>query len=96
MITLDPVVRECVEEMREKLGHPGIAQERDKIVKKLEEASYNPGDVGVMADCILAVLLAARSQGFAPQTVFESLEARCKELKGRDWKQMPDGTFQAI
>ena len=92
-VQIDSVIDTIVEELHEKLGHPDIDAEARKIVSKLEEAHYNPGDVTPLADCIIAILLAGRSQGFPPSKVFEAVTKVCENVSGRDWKRMPDGTY---
>ncbi|MBL7114373.1 MAG: DUF550 domain-containing protein [Kiritimatiellae bacterium] len=90
---IDSVIDKTIEELHEKLGHPDIDVEARKIASKLEEAHYNPGDVMPLADCIIAILLAGRNQGFSPSKVFDAVTKVCENVSGRDWKQMPDGTY---
>lgn len=93
---IDDVVHQTVEKLHEALGHPTIEDERKKIEHKFQEARYNPGEVRVWADCILALLLAARSQGFTTKTVLDELSRVAKDALSKKWKKMPDGTHQAV
>ena len=90
---IDPIIEKTIEELHEKLGHPDTDAEARKIARKLEEARYNPGDVTPLADCVIAILLAGRNQGFSPSTVFDAVRTVCDNIAGRDWKRMPDGTY---
>jgi hypothetical protein len=93
---VDDAVQKSVEKLREVFGHPGLDDERKKLEQKIGQAKYSPGSVRVWADCVLAILLAARSQGFQPQAVLDELEKLAKESLSKKWKKMPDGTFQAF
>jgi hypothetical protein len=92
---IDDVIRDCVDELHEAFGHPNFEVERKKIDRKLDEAKYNPGNVRALADTMLALLLIARSWGFSPDAVFGELGRVAKESRGKKWKRMPDGTYQA-
>jgi hypothetical protein len=92
----DPAIQESIEKLREVFGHPGIDEERRKIEQKLQEAHYTPGSVRVWADCLLATLLAARSQGFSAQDVFDDLARLAQDVAKKQWKKMPDGTYRAM
>jgi hypothetical protein len=92
----DEVIQKSVDALYEAFGHPGLQDERKKILSKLQEAEYNLGNIRALADCIVAVLLAAKNQGFTVQMVLDELERVCRDSLGRKWKRMPDGTFQAF
>ncbi len=92
---IDVVIQESVDVLYEAFGHPGLEEEWAKIEKKLEEARYNPGTPQPLADCMLALLLAAKSRGFSVKTVFQELAKVAEDTKNRHWKKMPDGTYQA-
>lgn len=92
---IDPVIAATIEELHEKLGHPDIDAEARKIAKKLIEARYNPGDATPLADCIVAILVAGRNQGFSPATMMQAVRNVCEKLSSREWKRMADGTWQA-
>jgi len=91
----DIVVR-CVERLHELFDSTSLDVEWKKLEQKFNEARYNPGDVKPLADCILSILLAARHQGFDAATVLAELERLCSELMKRQWKKMPDGTYQSF
>ena len=92
----DPVVQQAVDHLYEKLEHPGLEQEITKITRKFQEARYNPGDIHPLADCMLAILMAAKNAGFTVDMVFEALERLARDTMSKDWKKMPDGTYQSI
>ncbi len=85
-----------VDELHEKLEHPDLAIETKKIQQKLREASYNEGDIQPLADCVLALLLAAKSRGCSVETLFDEVNRVAADIKSRDWKKMPNGTYQAM
>ena len=93
---VDQIVCDSVEKLYEIFGHPSFFDEKTKIENKLEEAQYNPGSVRVWSDCILAVLLAARGQGYSPKAVFKDLAQLAADTREKTWKKMPDGTYQAM
>lgn len=92
---ISEAVRKCVDELHGIFNETDIDAEKKKIVAKLEEAKYNPGSVRPVADCMIALLLIARSRGYGVDSVFKELERVAEENTGRDWKKMPDGTYQA-
>lgn len=96
MPEIDDSIQKCVEELHEYLQHPDLAIETKKINQKLREAKYNPGSVKPLADCMLAILLAARSEGYSVNAVFDGLLKVAKEIRGKKWKKMPDGTYRVI
>jgi hypothetical protein len=67
-----------------------------KMQQKIEEARYNPGDVRPLADCIYSLLLAAKSRGFSANAVLKELDRVAADNLKREWKKMPDGTYQSI
>jgi hypothetical protein len=93
---MQELLQKTVDELHEKLDHPGIDIEAKKIDQKLREARYNPGDVTPLADCMLAILLAARSQGFTVRSVFRSLQKVAEDIGSKKWKKMPDGTYHVL
>jgi len=93
---LQELLQKTVDELHEKLEHPGIHIEAKKIDQKLREARYNPGDVTPLADCMLAILLAARSGGFTVRSVFRSLQKVAEDIGSKEWKKMPDGTYRVL
>lgn len=96
MLQIDDSIQQCVDELHEYLDKPDLDVETKKINQKLREAKYNKGDVKPLADCVLAVLLAARSEGFTVKMVFDALMKVAREIRGKQWKKMPDGTYQVI
>ncbi len=90
------VVEECIEKLHEVFERTDIEIELKKIEQKMEEARCNPGDVRPLADCIISILLAARSRGYRSGAVFEELERVARITKDKEWKKMPDGTYQAM
>lgn len=96
MLKIDERLQDCVNTLYEHLEHPDLEAETKKIQQKLREAKYNPGDPKPLADCILAILLAARSGGHTVDTVFEKLMKLAEELRGKRWKKMPDNTYQVV
>ena len=66
------------------------------INQNLREAKYNQGDLKPLADCVLARLLAAKDRGYSAHALFDSVEHVAEEIKQRNWKRMPDGTYQAV
>ena len=96
MLKIDDSIQECVDELHEYLQHPDLEIETRKINQKLREAKYNPGSLKPLADCMLAILLAARSGGYPVKAVFEELMKVAKDIRGKKWKKMPDGTYRII
>lgn len=93
---IDSSIQKCVDELHEYLQHPDLEVETKKIMQKLREAKYNPGSLKPLADCMLAILLAARSQGYSTDDLFNELMKVAKEISGKKWKKMPDGTYRVI
>lgn len=89
------VITESVERLHEVFGNPTLEVERKKIESKLEAAEYNTGDVRSLADCILALLLAAKGRGFSVNAVFDELTKAAKETHARHSKKMPSNTDPA-
>jgi hypothetical protein len=89
-------VAACVEQLHKTFERSDLDIEWKKIEQKLEEARYNPGDIGPLADCILSILLAARSRGFKVEAVLEALNRTAEDHLDRRWKRMEDGTYQAV
>jgi hypothetical protein len=73
-----------------------IDMEWKKIEQKLREAKFNRGDVRPLADCLFSILLAARSEGYSVEAAMKELDRVAEDNLRREWKQMPDGTYQAI
>ena len=96
MLKMDDSIQKCVDELHKYLDHPTLEIETKKINQKLREAKYNPGDVKPLADCMLGILLAAKSGGFSTDDVFNELMKVAKEISGKKWKKMPDGTYRVI
>jgi hypothetical protein len=92
---IDESLSKCVEELHQKFSETDLDAERKKIDAKLEEAKYSPGDIRPLADCVIALLLVARSRGYAVDDFMEVLQRVARENTGRNWKKMPDGTYQA-
>ncbi len=90
------LVESCVEQLHDTFERTDLDAEWTKIQQKIEEARYNPGDLRPLADCILSLLVAARSRGHKAGVVLEALSNVSKENLNREWKKMPDGTYQAI
>ena len=78
-----------------KLQHPTLEIEAKKINQKLKEAKYNPGDVTPLADCMLALMLAAKNQGYSVKALFQKFNHVAEEIGSKHWKKMPDGTYHA-
>jgi hypothetical protein len=93
---MDDTIQACVEKLHDTFERTDLDVEWKKIEQKLEEARYNPGDVTPLADCILSILLAARSRGFSVKSVFMALDRIAAENLNRRWKRMDDGTYQAV
>ena len=85
-----------VEELHDKLEKPDLEIESRKIMQKLNEAKYDKGNVTPLADCMLAILLAARSGGHSVRSVFDALAHVAEDIKGKNWKKMPDGTYRVV
>jgi hypothetical protein len=90
------VIEACVEKLHDTFDRSDLDIEWTKMQSKMEEARYNPGDVKPLSDCILSLLLAARSRGHKAGAVLESLTRISEANLKKDWKRMPDGTYQAI
>jgi hypothetical protein len=90
------IIEECIEKLHDTFERTDLEMEGRKIQQKLEEARYNPGAVNPLADCILSLLMAARSRGYKAGAVMEALTNIAKENINKDWKKMPDGTYRAI
>ena len=90
------LIEACVEQLHDTFDRTDLDAEWVKMQNKVEEARYNPGDVRPLADCILSLLLAARSRGHKAGVVLEALSKVSGENLDRQWKKMPDGTYQAI
>ena len=90
------IIEACVEQLHDTFDRTDLGAEWVKMKHKIEEARYNPGDVRPLADCILSLLLAARSRGHKARVVLEALSNVSQENMDREWKKMPDGTYQAI
>ena len=89
-------LQKTVDALHEKLEEPTLEIETKKINQKLRAAKFNPGDVEPLADCMLAILLAARSEGHSVKSVFERLRTLADEIGRKRWKKMPDGTYRAL
>lgn len=89
-------LQEIVDRLYEKLEEPDLEIESKKIMQKLRAAKYNPGDIHPLADCMLAILLAAKDQGFSVENVFRALERVAHDIGSKNWKKMPDGTYRAM
>ena len=89
-------LQQSVERLHETFARTDIDMEWKKIEHKLEEAKYNRGDVRPLADCLFSILLAARSGGFSVEATMKELERVAADNLEREFKQMPDGTYQAI
>ena len=92
----DPVIEQAVNLLYETLEHPGLEEEGKKISAKLKEAQCNPGDIHPLADCMLAILLAGKNAGFTVNMMFDALKQLAMTVQSKEWKKMPDGTFQAM
>jgi len=92
----EDVLQQAVEKLHAMFDRSDVEIELKKIQRKMEEAKYNPGDVKPFADCILAILLAARSEGFSVADVMQELHRTASAGLSKRWKRMPDGTYQAI
>lgn len=93
---MDDVLTRSVETLHDLFDASDLEVEAKKIQQKMEEARYNPGDVRPLADCVFSILLAARSQGFAPDVVLDEVRRVAEEVVNRRWKKMPDGTYQSF
>jgi len=93
---IDDAIQEVIDELHAYLQQPDLDIETKKIYQKLREAKYDKGNVMPLADCMLAILLAAKSEGFSVKTVFEAPQKVAKDIRGKKWKKMPDGTYRAI
>ena len=89
------MIEQSVEKLHGLFDRCDVEIESVKIRKKMEEASFNLGDVRPLADCIFSILLAARSRGHGPPAVFAELEKVSRSNLARKWKKMEDGTYQA-
>jgi hypothetical protein len=90
------VIEASVEKLHDTFDRTDLEIEWTKMQHKIEEARYNPGDVGPLADCILSLLLAARSNGHKAGAVLDALSRISAANLEKKWKKMPDGTYQAI
>lgn len=86
----------CVEKLHATFERTDLEMEARKIQEKIQEARYNPGDATPLADCILSILLAARSHGFSVAEVLRTLQKVAEANLDRRWKKMPDGTYHAV
>jgi hypothetical protein len=89
-------IQESVEKLHEVFDDTSIQAEWKKMQEKVEEARYNPGDVRPLADCIFALLLAARSRGYSVEMMMQELHKVADENLHSRWKKMEDGTYHAI
>ena len=89
-------IQQRIEKLYEILKHPTLEAEHRKLEKKIEEIKYNLGDIHPVADCILIILLLARRQGFSVEAVLKALDEQSQTYLKREWKQMPDGTYQSF
>ena len=89
------VLQEAVEKLHATFESTSLETEARKISHKLEEAHFNSGAVRPIADCVLSLLLAARSRGYDVEEVFTSLEGIARHALNSNWKRMPDGTYQS-
>lgn len=89
-------IEACVEQLHDTFDRTDLDAEWTKMQQKVEEARYNPGDVRPLADCMLSLLLAARSRGHKAGVVLDALSKVAEANLDREWKKMPDGTYQAI
>ncbi len=89
------MLRQAVEKLHETFDRTDMEVEARKIVQKLDEAKYNPGDLKPIADCMFSLLLAARSRGYTVEAVFEELARTAERCLETRWKKMPDGTYRA-
>jgi len=89
-------LRDAVEKLHATFERTDLDVEGKKIRHKLEEARYNPGDVKPFADCIISILLAARSSGFNVEAVLAEANRVAADILGKRWKKMADGTYQSV
>lgn len=89
-------LQESIEKLHETFDRSDLEVEWRKIQHKIDEARYNPGDVRPLADCVYSLLLAARSRGFSANAVLKELDRVAEDNLRREWKKMPDGTYQSI
>jgi hypothetical protein len=90
------VIQQSVDKLHDTFDRSDLEMEWKKIEQKLEEATYNPGDVRPLADCIFSVLLAAKSRGYTVEAVFKELAKVAEDNLHKRWKKMPDGTYRSF
>ena len=93
---MEKALEESIEKLHDLFDSTDLETEAKKIQQKMEAARYNPGAVRPLADCIFSILLAARSQGFGPEVVLTEVQRLAEEVLNRQWKKMPDGTYQSF
>ncbi len=89
-------LQESIDKLHSTFERSDLEVEWRKIQQKIEEARYNPGDVRPLADCIYSLLLAAKSRGFSAGAVLKELDRVAVDNLSREWKKMPDGTYQSL
>ena len=89
-------IQKCVDKLHGVFDRTDLEIEFKKLEHKFEEARYNPGAIRPLADCILSILLAARSRGFSVTDMLNELDRVSCENIARNWKKMEDGTYQAF
>jgi hypothetical protein len=89
-------IQQSIEKLHETFDSTDLDVEARKIAQKLEEARYNPGDIGPLADCVFSLLLAARNRGYNVEAVFDAVNQVAEKSLNATWKKMDDGTYQAF
>lgn len=90
------IIQQSVDKLHSIFDRTDIEIEWKKMSQKIEEARYNPGDVKPLADCIFSLLLAAKNRGYSVDAVFNELNKVAEQNLKKEWKKMPDGTYQAV
>lgn len=90
------IIQQSVDKLHDTFDRSDLEMEWKKIEQKLEEATYSPGDVRPLADCIFSVLMAAKSRGYSVEAVFKELTKVAEDNLHKRWKKMPDGTYRSF
>jgi phosphoribosyl-ATP pyrophosphohydrolase len=67
-----------------------------KLIEEAKEAKENPDNVYEYADCLLALIAAAKSKGITMPDLMKAAAKKIDICYERDWEKMQDGTYHHV